>query len=336
MFPFKSHIMKLFRIFIALVLALSFPALSSAKVGKPKVKYPTSRGGKVETLQTDGMFVRTEVAEGLTHYLFEGHDEVSGAVQSVNVLEVDLDNENYKVVFSYGSDSTSAAAVKHDAIAAINATYERDASYIRVDGQNHSEVSIPSGHLRFWKHDGAIITDGERKVAIVNGAAGKNATDEGGEIAAAFYSKLKAENVFSGSPMLIDDFDPIGAVFVPDTLDATQLKELKYEDFRRHQGMRHPRTAVALTADNDLLLIVVDGRNHTASGMTAKELSLFIAKHFNPRWALNMDGGGSSTMVIKGYGAEDTNVLNYPYDNRRYDHYGQRRICTHIIIKKAN
>ena len=332
MFLFKSYNMKLFRIVLVLFLSVSSVTDMAGRNNNPELKYPSSTAKKVETLQTDGQFVRTEIAEGLNHYLFEGFDEVSEAMQTVNVLEIDLNNDKYRIKFCHGSDSTSAVAVKHGAIAAINATYERDASYIRVDGQNYSEVTIPSGHLRYWKHDGAIVTDGDRKVAIVNGAAGGNGTDAGGETAAAFYRQLTEENVFSGSPMLIDDYELIGTVFVPDSLDAAQLKKLEYEDFRRHQGVRHPRVAVALTEDNDLLLIVVDGRWPSASGMSAKELTLFIAKHFNPRWALNMDGGGSSTMYLKGYGAEDTNVLNYPTDNRRYDHYGQRRICTQILV----
>ena len=282
-----------------------------------------------------GAFVKTEVSDGITHYLFEGLDEVTGAMQTVNVLRVDLDNENYKVVFSYGSDSTSSAALKHNALAAINATYEQDASYIRVNGHNYTEVSIPSDHLRFWKHDGAIVLDGDRNVSMVYGAAGRPASSEGGEAAIALYKSLDAPNVFSGSPMLINDYELVGTTFVPDPLDKP-IKEYEYEDYRRHQGVRHPRVAVALTGDNDLLLVVVDGRWPTASGMTAKELTLFLAKHFNPRWALNMDGGGSSTMYLKGYGAPGTDVLNYPTDNKRYDHYGQRRICTQILICPAD
>ena len=285
--------------------------------------------------QTIESFVKTEVDEGLCHYLFEGYDGITGAMQTVNVLRVDLDNENYKVVFNYGSDSTSSAALKHNAVAAINATYEADASYIRVNGHNYSEVSIPAGHLRFWKHDGALVLDGDRNLSIVHGAASGPATPEGGEAAVALYKSLTASNVFSSSPMLIDDYNQVGACFVPDSLDKP-IKEYPYEDYRRHQGVRHPRVAVALTGDNDMLLMVVDGRWQTAAGMSAKELTLFLAKHFNPRWALNMDGGGSSTMYLKGYGAEDTNVLNYPTDNRRYDHYGQRRICTQILVTKIN
>lgn len=284
--------------------------------------------------KVEGVFVKTEVDEGICHYLFEGYDEITEAMQTVNVLRVDLDNENYRVLFDYGSDSTSSAALKHNAIAAINATYEADASYIRVNGHNHSEVSIPADHLRFWKHDGALVLDGDRNLSIVHGAASGPATSEGGVAAISLYKSLTALNVFSSSPMLIDDYNQVGACFVPEPLEKP-IKEYQYEDYRRHQSVRHPRVAVALTEDNDMLLVVVDGRWQTAAGMSAKELTLFLAKHFNPRWALNMDGGGSSTMYLKGYGAEDTNVLNYPTDNRRYDHYGQRRICTHILVTKV-
>ena len=296
--------------------------------------YPEAGGKKVKTLQTKGEFIKTKVDKGLNYYFYQSVDEISGAPQTVYVTEIDLDCGRYNVVFHYGGDSTSSAAIKHNAVAAINATYERDATYLRVDGVNHLEVSIPSDHLRFWKHNGAIVGDGGSKVAIVNGAPGQAATPEGGVHAINFYKSLSEPNIFSAAPMLIDNYAPIGAYFVPETYIGSDFKGMKYEDYRRHQGVRHPRTAVALTDDNDLLFIVVDGRNPKAAGMSARELTLFIHKHFNPRWALNMDGGGSSTMYIKGLGDPVTNVLNYPTDNKKVDHYGQRRICSHILVTK--
>lgn len=296
--------------------------------------YPESGGKKVKTLQTKGEFTKTKVDRGLNYYYYQSVDEISGAPQTVYVTEIDLDCGRYNVVFHYGGDSTSSAAIKHNAVAAINGTYEPDACYIRTNGVNHHEVKIPSGHLRFWKHNGAIVGDGGNKVAIINGARGQEATDEGGEKAIALYKSLSEPNVFSSAPMLIDDYDLVGARYVPVELIGSDFKQFQYEDYRRHQGVRHPRVAVALTEDNDLLLIVVDGRNPKAAGMSARELTLFIHKHFNPRWALNMDGGGSSTMYIKGLGDPVTNVLNYPTDNKKVDHYGQRRICSHILVTK--
>ncbi|WP_290396355.1 phosphodiester glycosidase family protein [uncultured Bacteroides sp.] len=68
---------------------------------------------------------------------------------------------------------------------------------------------------------------------------------------------------------------------------------MDYEDKNRHRGVRHPRTAITLTEDWDLLLITVDGcRSGQSEGMNAKELTGFIVKYFSPQYALNMDGGG--------------------------------------------
>ena len=44
------------------------------------------------------------------------------------------------------------------------------------------------------------------------------------------------------------------------SLDVYKRQSFDYEDYRRHQGVRHPRTVVAVTEDKDLLLVTIDGR----------------------------------------------------------------------------
>lgn len=297
------------------------------------VVYPTAGGEKVPTLKTTGYFTTTAIEAGITLYRFNGKCDVSNANQDVYVLELDLDNPNYKLYFHYGANTTSGAAKNLNAVAAINGTYEMEAVYVRVQGTNKSEVTLASGHQRFWKHNGAFVGDG-RKVAIVNGS-GPYAphTNEAGENAIALYKKLPEPNIFGAAPMLIDDFNPVGASFVPDYVDPSKYEK---EDAFGHQGSRHPRTAYALTEDNDLLLVVVDGRTSSAKGMTAKELTLFLQKHFNPRWALNMDGGGSSAMYIKGYGSKDRNdIINNFTDTDDNGKLVERKVSTHLIIQKV-
>jgi hypothetical protein len=64
--------------------------------------------------------------------------------------------------------------------------------------------------------------------------------------------------------------------------------------------LRNPRTAVGIRADGKLLLVVVDGRQTGYSvGMTLVELANLM-KYLGAVTAMNMDGGGSSTMVVKG------------------------------------
>ncbi|MDX1437187.1 MAG: phosphodiester glycosidase family protein, partial [Anaerolineales bacterium] len=65
-------------------------------------------------------------------------------------------------------------------------------------------------------------------------------------------------------------------------------------------AIRNPRTAVALD-DDYIYFVVVDGRNPGVSvGMTYVELAAFIRDVLGADWAINQDGGGSSTMVIDG------------------------------------
>lgn len=77
------------------------------------------------------------------------------------------------------------------------------------------------------------------------------------------------------------------------------------------------RTAIAIpSVQNHILLINVDGADSNSSygpcyigspyvsryGMTTPDLAQFIAQFFHPQSALNFDGGGTSTMCIKGHG----------------------------------
>ena len=62
----------------------------------------------------------------------------------------------------------------------------------------------------------------------------------------------------------------------------------------------HPRTSVGFRKNGDLIAIVVDGRQDGYSaGVNLVDLAqIFIG--LNVEYALNLDGGGSSTFVTKG------------------------------------
>jgi exopolysaccharide biosynthesis protein len=83
---------------------------------------------------------------------------------------------------------------------------------------------------------------------------------------------------------------------------------------------RNPRTGVGATADGRLLLVTVDGRQPGHSvGMSLREFAeLFVG--LGARSAINLDGGGSTTMVLDG------TVVNRVSDPQ------ERRVPTAVLV----
>ena len=62
---------------------------------------------------------------------------------------------------------------------------------------------------------------------------------------------------------------------------------------------RHPRSAVGLSADGrSLLMVAVDGRQDHSRGVTLDELGTLM-QSLGAHHALNLDGGGSTALVVK-------------------------------------
>lgn len=94
----------------------------------------------------------------------------------------------------------------------------------------------------------------------------------------------------------------------------------------RQRGIRHPRTAVAVTGDGRALLVTVDGRTPMAAGMSFEELATLL-QALGGRHAVNLDGGGSTTLWRRGAG-----ICNFPCDNKRFDHQGERAVANAVLL----
>lgn len=84
-------------------------------------------------------------------------------------------------------------------------------------------------------------------------------------------------------------------------VDGARVGDLQVGDRPDFAAVRHPRTAVALDPEGRRLwLVVVDGRQEGwSAGMTLPELTELL-EGLGARHALNLDGGGSSVMIVKG------------------------------------
>ena len=84
---------------------------------------------------------------------------------------------------------------------------------------------------------------------------------------------------------------------------------------------RHPRTMIGVDGEGAIWLVTVDGRQPTLSvGMTLVELQQ-LARKLHLTGALNLDGGGSTTMWVQGA------VVNSPSDAT-----GPRRVSDALLV----
>lgn len=230
-------------------------------------------------------------------------DDLFQSKQTIQVLEADLDNPGVRVAFagvSSGLQFTSVFAREAGATAAVNASFFNmkeggSVTFLRIDNLVINETVGQGGS----QTSGALtLKDGREAAILPIPEAGK-------------AEQLGLPNVMVSGPLLLDQGKTV-------SLDSNA--------FNRN---RHPRTAVALTAGNKLLLITVDGRNARAQGMSLPELAYFL-RTYGARYALNLDGGGSTTMYIQGQ--PDNGVVNFPSDNRQFDHDGERKVASVILV----
>jgi hypothetical protein len=89
---------------------------------------------------------------------------------------------------------------------------------------------------------------------------------------------------------------------------------------------RHPRTGIGTTADGRVLFVTVDGRQPKYSvGMTLQEFAdLFVS--LGAEWALNLDGGGSTTIAING------EVVNRPSDKNSFGERVERGVSSAVLL----
>jgi hypothetical protein len=118
----------------------------------------------------------------------------------------------------------------------------------------------------------------------------------------------QALDVMGGNPLLVKD----GTIRVPPWCGFAFCD-------------RHPRTGIGFTSAGQVLLVTVDGRQPRRSvGMTLAGFARLF-RSLDASDAINLDGGGSTTMVVRG------RVVNRPSDRR-----GERRVGSAILVHRRS
>ena len=120
----------------------------------------------------------------------------------------------------------------------------------------------------------------------------------------------KMKTAVGGGPVLLQD----GQIRI------TNNEELKFAG--KAINDKHPRTTMGYTKDGKLVILMIEGRNNAAHGATLTQEGQ-ILKDLGCTEALNLDGGGSSCLLING------RETIKPSDKE-----GQRAVPAVFIIRK--
>lgn len=118
---------------------------------------------------------------------------------------------------------------------------------------------------------------------------------------------FRPDFILGGGPQLIADGKKVF------TNEAARYSDSLYRQ-------RHPRTAIGWRSDGTMILLTVDGRQKQSIGMTLDELAGLMLE-LGCTSAMNLDGGGSTTMVAK------NKIVNSPSDAT-----GERAVSDALLI----
>jgi exopolysaccharide biosynthesis protein len=227
-------------------------------------------------------------------------------LQNINILVVNTAKRDLAIQYDPSKNARVSTQVGGTgAIAAVNGGFFSIANggsvtYIRTGG-----LIVDTDTATKWKKNvnlnGAILIGAGGEVTIM-----KATTNQW------FESHTEYTDVLVTGPLLIENKE---LAALPETSLVT---------------VRHPRTAIGKAGRRKVMIITVDGRTDQSAGLTLHELAAFMAGQ-KCTDAVNLDGGGSTTMWISGKPYEG--VVNMPCDNKKFDHEGARAVSNIIVVK---
>jgi hypothetical protein len=144
----------------------------------------------------------------------------------------------------------------------------------------------------------------------------------GGHVALARRDALPADppgDLLQAGPLLVRD----GAPCVDGDVEGFSAGQGQFDS--DITAGRYPRAALALRADGRLLAVACDGRADDEAGLTLAELAETLVA-LGARTALNLDGGGSTSLVCGG------RLRNVPREDHGVVLAGGRPVSTVIAF----
>jgi len=190
--------------------------------------------------------------------------------------------------FSYGTNHSLNAVIKDGELVAYNihTVYGRGKDTFTYRHPFSSAIGISKKRTAdvAWVYTDSTNMSIRNIVSISNPAKDSNYSFHPD---ISNFQKWKMQTAVGGGPVLLQD----GMIRI------TNEEELKFAGKAIHD--KHPRTAMGYTADGKIIILMVEGRNKNAGGATLTQMAQ-IFKDLGCKEAINLDGGGSSCMLVNG------------------------------------
>lgn len=232
------------------------------------------------------------------------------------VLKIDLRKHEIKPVWNTELGTTSSAVERTRALAGMNGSY-----FSKTQKLPFNKVIIKSKLMQYIKLEGTF-----HRAAIVITKGGKVLIDR--TDSELFPKRNYINHMIQAGPLLVKDGKIVFSRKMDEEMFRRSWEMYKKEEFDSDitKG-RYSRTAVGLT-EGHAWFFVVDGRQEESEGVTLRGLARLM-KEFGIRDALNLDGGGSSTLVI------GNKLINKPAGSKRKKLIGvEREVKTHLCVYK--
>lgn len=256
-----------------------------------------------------GNWSSEKICDGITLRQCAFNGNLFNSDQYVSVLEISGRKTDIVEAPEESLVKTSQMAQEENAIVAVNGGFFKmrkpfgSVMFLRIDGQDKAPNKDDTGSStgfgkRSTRQSGAVAVYGD-ELFIVKADAVKD-----------WERYIQAEDVLTSGPlMIVDGKDEV-------------IPAVSFNTYR------HPRTAVGKKDDGTVVYIVVDGRSKgNAAGMSITELQS-VMRWLGCKDALNLDGGGSSAMVVEG------KVVNHTCDNGKFDNQGERKVSNALIVRR--
>ena len=248
----------------------SYFALSGEILGNTKINGVVA-GTTYFTRSTMGINADGSTIFGRTNY----YGRVTMGGESLNIGGVDSERGADSVVIYNLHQGTTTG------------TNDFGVEYVVVDGIV-TEINVQKGNSQIPPNGYVVSAHGKAAELFKNTQIGdrvifdESIIDVDGEV-----DFDQATQVIGAGPTLVKD----------GTVHVTVNEENFPSDIRVG---RAPRSAVGITQYGDYILAIVDGRQAHSKGCTLQEWATILLNDFGAVNAINLDGGGSTELVVKG------------------------------------